>query len=240
VPAHDGALVSVIVPVYDREYCVTDAVMSVLDQTHRRLECIVVDDGSADGSLGVVKAMSARDGRVRVFAQCHRGVSAARNRGIEEARGEYVTFLDSDDLMPPDRLRRQLELLAASRCDAVFGGHESVVMPGVVPPPWWASRPDWTRGDYWNTLLVPTALLRAVGGFDVSLEIGEDVDLFLTLRETGLQITAVDEIFVLRRIFGDNLTYDLVDRRRVLLDLIRRRNARRRGLRKDVVGERRQ
>lgn len=225
-------------PVHDRDYCLRDAVRSVLDQTHVHLECIVVDDGSGDASLDVATAMRAEDRRVRVFAQCHRGASAARNRGIEEAGGEYVTFLDSDDLMPPGRVRRQLELLAAPGCDAVFGGHESVVMPGVVPPPWWASRPDWTRGDYWNTLLVPTALIRAVGGFDVSMEIGEDVDLFLKLRETGLQITAVDETFVFRRIFGDNLTYDLVDRRPVLLDLIRRRNARRRGLRNDVVGER--
>lgn len=227
-------------PVHDRRYCVTDAVRSVLAQTHTHIECIVVDDGSFDRSLDVVTAMSARDGRVRAFAQRHRGVSAARNRGIAEARGQYVTFLDSDDLMPPDRVRRQLELLDEHGCDAVFGQHESVVMPGVAPPPWWTSRPDWRRGDYWMTLLVPSAGLRAVDGFDESLQLGEDVDLFLKLSEAGLRISVVDETFVLRRIFGDNLTYDLVERRPVLLRVVRRHHARRQRPRSDLLGERRQ
>ncbi len=221
-------LVSVIVPAYDRRYCVMDAVGSVLAQTYRHVECIVVDDGSVDGTFETVAAAGAGDRRVRVFAQGHAGVSAARNRGLREARGEYVTFLDSDDLMPPTRVQRQVELLAELACGGVFGRFESFVMEGATPPAWMATRPEWCRGHAWTSLLTATARVRAVGGFDETLLMGEDADLLVRLREAGVDFRAIDELFVVRRFFGDNLTYGMRDNDSALRDAIRRRMTRRR------------
>ena len=224
----DDALVSVIVPVYQRRQCAAEAVASVLSQTHRRVECVVVDDGSTDGSLDAVEARCAGDPRLRTFAAPHRGVSAARNRGLAEARGAYVTFLDSDDLMPPARVTRQLDLLAELSCDGVFGNAETSLTPGVAPPAWFTARPEWRRGPCWMTLLVATEAVRAAAGFDETLSLGEDADLMVRLRIAGSDIRAVDETFVQRRLLGDNLTYAIDGRTSALRDAIRRQVARRR------------
>ena len=221
-------LVSVIVPVHDRRHCVLEAVASVLAQTHDDVECVVVDDGSADGSAELVASTFGDDGRVRLFVQENRGVSAARNLGLREVRGELVTFLDSDDLMPPGRIRRQLDLLADGSCDAVLGQAHSYAVPGVTAPAWMVSQPEWGDGYAWITFLIATDRVRAVGGFDETLGMGEDIDLLVKLRLAGVRIKAVDETFVVRRFFGDNLTYALDAGDSALRDAIRRHAARRR------------
>ena len=216
-------LVSVIVPVYERGYCVMDAVHSILDQTHSDLECIVVDDGSTDDSYERVAAASADEPRIRAFSQPHAGVSAARNFGLREARGTYVTFLDSDDLMVADRIRRQLEILAEQSCDAVIGRCEVFAVAG-------ASLPSWlTPNEYYMTsMLLELRHVRRVGGFDETLVVGEDVDLLVRLRGAGLRLNTADETFTVRRYFGDNLTYTIDESMSALRDSIRRHIARRR------------
>src|SRR5262245_47409787 len=94
-------LVSVLVPTYNRSKLVRRAVESALAQSYRRLEVLVVDDGSSDDTRQVIEGM---DPRVRYIRQANAGVSAARNRGIAEARGEFVAFLDSDDEWLPWKL----------------------------------------------------------------------------------------------------------------------------------------
>jgi glycosyltransferase involved in cell wall biosynthesis len=226
VTVGDDALVSVIMPVYQRRYCAMDAVESVLAQSHRNLECVVVDDGSTDGSSDLLAEAARSETRIRFFAQPHRGVSAARNRALREANGQYVTFLDSDDLMPAWRVTRQLELLAELDCDVVLGNGRVSVMPNVAPPVWLEARPDWRYGQCWLSMLVATESIRAVGGFDESLPLGEDTDLIVRLRSAGFRIHAVDEEFVVRRYFGDNLTYDMDVRASGLRHAIRRNVAR--------------
>jgi len=218
-------LVTVIIPVYDRGYCLIEAVNSVLEQTHRNLECIVVDDGSRDNSYELAVAAAAADPRLRVFTQDNAGVSAARNHGLREARGEYVTFLDSDDLMTPFRVRRQLELLAETGCDAVVGECEIFAVGGAALPTWQDQ-----KGTYTTSILLRTSDVRAVGGYDESLRYGEDVDLIVKLQGAGCAIHASEETFVVRRYHGDNLTYDLslVQVERAMLSAARRHLARRR------------
>lgn len=115
-----NARVSVIIPTYERATKVQSAIQSVLDQTLTDLEVIVIDDGSTDGT-GKVLAEKFGD-RVRYFAQTNHGVSVARNRGIAEARGEWIAFLDSDDLWEKDKLECQFEALErfTPRCGACY------------------------------------------------------------------------------------------------------------------------
>jgi glycosyltransferase involved in cell wall biosynthesis len=101
----EHGLVSVVLPVFDREATVASALASVLSQTYRQLELLVVDDGSTDSSVKVIEQFAAADPRVRfIRLPANEGRSAARNHALDAARGEFVTFLDSDDLYAPERL----------------------------------------------------------------------------------------------------------------------------------------
>jgi len=107
---NEARIISVVIPTYNRAPWVAAAVQSALAQTYPHTEVIVVDDGSTDSTADVLEAFT-RDGRVRYFHQENLGVSAARNRGIREARGRFIAFLDSDDVWYPWKLEVQSRLL---------------------------------------------------------------------------------------------------------------------------------
>lgn len=135
-----GDLVSVIMPVYNAEPWLRRAVDSVLQQSHRQLELIAVDDGSQDSSALILEAFAAADGRVRVHRQpVNGGVAAARNIGIAMARGDYIAFLDADDWWLPAKLERQLVGMRASGALISYAAYwrvaeDGCVLSQVVPP----------------------------------------------------------------------------------------------------------
>src|SRR4051812_8219775 len=98
----DQPSVSIVIPVYNIDRYLAPTLDSVVAQTHRNLEIILIDDGSTDESGSLCLQYAATDARVRYVRQHNRGVSAARNRGIREATGDYLMFLDSDDLFKPE------------------------------------------------------------------------------------------------------------------------------------------
>src|ERR1700751_5211074 len=101
--------VSVVIPTYNRAEKVRDGIESILAQTLTDLEIIVVDDGSSDNTGKILGETVG--GRIRYYAQTNQGASVARNKGIEEARGEWIAFLDSDDFWEKDKLECQLQAL---------------------------------------------------------------------------------------------------------------------------------
>ena len=107
-----GFLVSVIVPVYNTEHYVLDCIKSIQDQTYPNWELILVDDRSTDQSLSICRASAAQDSRIKVFHQeKNSGALATRNRGIEEAKGRFICFLDSDDTYKPSKIEIQLAFM---------------------------------------------------------------------------------------------------------------------------------
>jgi glycosyltransferase involved in cell wall biosynthesis len=112
-------LISIIIPVYNAGRWLARCVDSVLGQSHADLELILVDDGSTDGSGAVCDDYAARDQRVKVIHKANAGVSAARNDGIEAARGEFIAFCDNDDFYAPGMLARLLEIALDNDCDIV-------------------------------------------------------------------------------------------------------------------------
>lgn len=109
----ERSLISVVVPAWRAEKTLAATLDSILSQTWRELEVLIVDDASPDGTLALAQSYAAKDPRVRVIAQeKNGGVSKARNRGVREARGEWIAFLDSDDLWMPEKLERQMALAA--------------------------------------------------------------------------------------------------------------------------------
>ena len=119
-------LISVVVPVYKVEQYLDRCVQSVCAQTYRNLEIILVDDGSPDNCGEMCEAWRAKDERVRVLHKANGGLSDARNRGAALARGEYISFLDSDDYLAPDALEYLLGLLRQHDADIAIGALRAV------------------------------------------------------------------------------------------------------------------
>ncbi|MDO4285123.1 MAG: glycosyltransferase family A protein [Eubacteriales bacterium] len=114
-------MISVIVPVYNAEKFLERTVESICAQTYRNLEILLVDDGSADGSLALCESMARCDSRIRVFHKENGGASSARNLGVREARGGYVGFVDSDDLIAPEMYERLARGAAAAEGGMLSG-----------------------------------------------------------------------------------------------------------------------
>lgn len=113
-------LVSIIVPAYQAERHLEECICSLLGQTYRAVEIIVVDDGSTDGTSAIVSRMANSDDRLRLVKQENRGVSSARNHGIAESRGSYLMFVDADDWIEPFAVESLLSEIKSNGTDAVF------------------------------------------------------------------------------------------------------------------------
>lgn len=124
---------AVIIPVHNVEKHLRACLDSVVNQTLKDLEIICVDDGSTDGSAAILAESAARDGRIRVLTQANAGQGAARNRGLERVKSEYVYFMDADDaLAEPDALSRLAETMEANRLDVLFFDARTEVDEGVA------------------------------------------------------------------------------------------------------------
>ena len=194
-------LVSVIMAAYEAEEHVGDALRSVVDQDWRPLEVVVVDDGSTDRTAEIASSFP----HVRCLRQENHGVSAARNTAFAASRGSLVAVLDSDDLMAPGRLTLQAEyLLAHARVGAVLGRQEWLNAPGWLPR-------DAVYGDpngipVGGAAMFRREVLEELGGYDASLERGEDTDLLIRMRERGIEHEILPDVVLVRRFRGGSLT----------------------------------
>ena len=136
-----SSLVSVLIAAYNAEPWLSEAIESALGQTHPNVEIVVVDDGSTDGTLGV--ACQFEGERVRVIHQKNQGACAARNRAFQESSGDYVQFLDADDILHPEKLERQLRCLAEEPEGTVAIGPWVRFRGAVADADLTWSGPDW-------------------------------------------------------------------------------------------------
>ncbi len=119
-------MISVIIPMYNSAAAIERCLVSVMRQSFRDTEIIVVDDGSTDGGGDVVRDLAAEDHRIRYIRQENGGVSRARNRGLEEARGEYICFIDSDDAVSKEYLSSMYDCMQKTGADVVMCGYREV------------------------------------------------------------------------------------------------------------------
>lgn len=130
----NGAKVSVVIPVYNTAAYLRDAVKSVINQTLRELEIIIVNDGSTDNSGAIIRDLANEDRRIRIVEQENKGLSEARNTGLRYVTGEFIYFMDSDDLLDLDCLELCYNRCIESRLDFVCFDAETIVESGVGTP----------------------------------------------------------------------------------------------------------
>jgi glycosyltransferase involved in cell wall biosynthesis len=206
--------VTVVVPAYNAQRFLGETLRSVLDQTFRDFEVLVVDDGSTDGTAAIVDDFGPP---VRRIAQPNRGVSRARNAGIEAAAGRFVAFLDADDLWDPPKLERQMaRLRAAPEAGLCYTGLRRIDAQGAVR----SVEPARELPDLCRTLLLESCviaissvtarrdLLRRAGGFDPTLSQCADWDMWLRLSSLT-RAAAVAEPLTRYRTFPGNMSSDV-------------------------------
>jgi glycosyltransferase involved in cell wall biosynthesis len=197
-------LVSVVIPTYNRTHQTMAAVESVLAQTYANVEVVVVDDGSKGDAGQVVERFAAKKSseghRVLFFSQANQGASVARNTGIKKANGEYIAFLDSDDVWLPEKLEMQMSALQqlGSKCGVCFTDARLVNDSGLdvssfevhgrgyrepigIDPGASVSLAHSFSGFWVSTLLVRSDIVRKVGGFSEDISFVEDRDLHFRL-----------------------------------------------------------
>jgi glycosyltransferase involved in cell wall biosynthesis len=226
-----GALVSVVMPAFDEEAFIGEALESVLAQTHAPVEMIVVDDGSADRTGAIARELGAR-----VLRQPQLGAAAARNAGLAVARGDFWTTFDADDVMTSDALARQVDQLQRHpEWGMVFGLTEAFVTPGEPRPAHW--KQTWDDGPFpWHTgaMLARRELLELVGRFDETLRLAEDMDWIARAKAAGVQAGRGDYLALRYRVHRANTVVDTGAVDRAMLGVLRASARRRRALGHDA------
>jgi len=210
-------LVSVIIPVYNAERFLRETLESVLAQTYKPIEVIVVNDGSTDESQQILNEYA---GRIRCFHQENAGVAAARNRGISDACGEWVAFLDADDLWDAQKI--EIQMSGAKEDDhVVYTNARKIDASGRVTSDkmrsglaWW-HKPPWLLNLFLGdmlpmlTVVVRREALLSVGGFDRGNRFGtDDYELWLRLAATGHNFRFIDRALASYRVHDRNLSAD--------------------------------
>ena len=193
-------LVSVVIPVFNGERFLREAVESVLAQKYAPLEIIMVDDGSTDGTADVARSLPET---VRYLHQSNQGPAAARNRGIEHAQGSLIAFADADDLWPEDKLALQLPyLMRDPAAEIVMGRIQQVLLSETGAENF--AEPAFSVN--LGSAIIRKSVFERIGLFDETMRYSEDVDWFMRAREGGAAIVTIDAVTLLYRQHDQNMT----------------------------------
>lgn len=197
-------LVSVVMPVFNGEKYIGEAIKSVLDQTYRHIEVIVVDDGSTDRSAEEVRRFAPLVG---YYPRPHGGIGAALNYGLSLAQGSYFAFLDADDLWIKNKLTVQLSAFGNDPdVDMIFGQVRQFYSPDLDDLQRRKVRifDQDVAGIFKGSMLIKRASFLKVGNFEARWKIGDFIDWYARALEKGLKSIISDEVILLRRIHADN------------------------------------
>jgi hypothetical protein len=197
-------LVTVVIPVYNGARFLPEAVEAVLAQAWPSLEIIVVDDGSTDDIEEVVAQLPTS---VRFFRQENAGPAAARNRGIRDASGDYIAFIDVDDLWPEGKLKTAIEMLERSpSLDALTGYAQLMQFDAQAKRYEYSGNPKESFPHYIGAAVYRRRAFERVGLFDPNLKFGEDADWFTRAKEAALQIERLEQVTLIVRRHAANMT----------------------------------
>lgn len=206
-------LISVIMPVFNREKIIAESVESILEQTYRNIELIIVDDGSTDSTLNIVKKLSEKDSRIQILKQKNCGPASARNNAIHRAKGDYIAIADSDDISLPTRISKQISVMQENEDIVVCGsgfieidefGNQIKAVEVALDSN--AINLDmYVRCPFGHsTCMMRADVLKKVGGYH-ELKFAEDYELWTRLKDEGRLFNLSDRL-CLYRVHSDSVT----------------------------------
>jgi len=214
-------LVSVIIPVFNCLY-IGDAINSVMEQTYPSLEIIVVDDGSTDMTPEILAEFE----NIKLLRTENRGVSAARNEGMKICNGDFISFIDADDLWFREKTADQVAfLLDNHEYDVVYGRFRNFFQEGAEIPAWIDRAkflgPSTGKLISLGTLMIRQKALLRAGMFDETFKIGEDLDWFIRFSEGKIKVFFNDSTVMMRRLHGNNISFRSDKSKRDLLKIFK-------------------
>lgn len=215
-------LISVVIPLYNKEKSIVSTLQSVIDQTYTDWECIVVNDGSTDNSLEVVKnfveGLKIKDWRLKIVSKPNGGVCSARNRGIQEAKGEFVALLDGDDLWDKEYLAEQVKMIEYFPEAVMWGINFAEISEGKLVRKLATALPDGYRGYVENyfqmkgrvsdlfcssSVVIRRKVFDKLGLFDERIKYAEDTDMWWRIIATH-KVAFYDKYMVFYRFDAEN------------------------------------
>lgn len=223
---NERPLVSVVIPAFNAQAFIAEAIESVLAQDHGPVGVVVVDDGSTDGTAEVASRYP-----VEVVSQENAGQAAARNTGVATTQGPFVSFLDADDMWMPSKLSTEVaHLLTHPDLDYVLVRMQRSLLPGAPWPPGtparWFDEPQ--PGTLPSAGLVRRAVLERIGPFDTRYRHGSDTEWQARAADAGVRWELLPDVLVQYRIHGANNSYDNVGMKQEMFELLRASLARKR------------
>lgn len=201
-------LVSVVIPAYNYAKYLAKTLDSVFAQSYRPIEVIVVDDGSTDNTAEIVLAYP----EVRYFYQENQGVSVARNMGIAAAQGEFIAFIDGDDIWKPHKLTLQIAYMLEHPDIGITGTRaENFLEPDTQVPPWFNFKRDLEECEVIipSTLVVHRSVFEQIGNFSQNYQSEEDTEWLQRAGDANVNRLMIPEILTLRRLHGTNLSWQM-------------------------------
>jgi glycosyltransferase involved in cell wall biosynthesis len=206
-------IVSIVVAFYNAERYLREAIESIVAQTFSDFEFVIVDDGSRDGSLAILRAYEARDQRFKIISRPNKGLTVSLNEALGVCRGEFIARMDADDVAAPERFAKQIAFLRSHPDVVVVGGSVELIDPygvhiGIVNYP-----PDHEEIDKrlltgeggvlpHPATMLRTAAVRQVGNYREQYNNSEDLDLWLRLAEIGRVANLPEVVLKYRRDLG--------------------------------------
>lgn len=222
-------LISVVLPVFNGEKTIFETVQSILNQTFDNWELIIINDGSQDSTLDIIQKFESAEPRLRIFSYPNAGLAASRNRGIALSLGEYISFIDADDLWTSNKLKSQLTALQDNpKAFVAYSWTDYIDADGKFVK---SGRHTTDTGDVYQKLLlcnflengsnplVRKEVFAIVGGFDESLSAAEDWDMWLRLA-ARYEFVVVPEVQILYRLSMNSMSANLKRQERTCLTVI--------------------
>ncbi|MES2315494.1 MAG: glycosyltransferase [Patescibacteria group bacterium] len=213
-------LISIVVPVYNAEKYIGETLHSIVRQTYKNFEVLVVNDGSIDNSADIIKAFADKDSRINLINQVNKGLSGARNTGMAQAKGEYIAIIDSDDLMLPNKIASQYAWLESHpEYDITYSNlyyfvdkKDGIYLYSMPHPSGQIYQEILEYGTFINpnTVFFRKKLYEKLGGFEEGMRRTEDLDYWLTLAYNKVGFLYQPEYLTLYRLRKDSISADSI------------------------------
>ena len=201
--SNNKPLISVIMPVYNGEKFIKEAIDNILGQNYPALEIIVVDDGSTDNTKNIIDKLPVD---IRYFPQTNDGPASARNKGIRDASGKYILFLDVDDLWPENNIHLLLNEIEKDKNLEVVRGYAQLMKTDEKGKMEFIGNPRDSFPDYIGAGIYRREVFEKVGLYDPAMKFGEDADWFNRARELNIPMKRLDAVTLYVRRHGGNMT----------------------------------